>query len=111
MDPILATIKDNFGIDRNDTSFDVPLLTYINSTFLPLSQVGVSPVFDYLASLQITESDTWGAIFLERTDLGFLKTLISLKVKLAFDPPSTSYVADTFRNQISVLEWNFSLLK
>ncbi len=45
------------------------------------------------------------------TELSSIKTYIYLRVRLLFDPPSTSYALKSFEDQLKELEWRLNVLR
>ena len=102
-DSILKSTKKMLGIDENFTAFDLEIVTDINSAFSSLYQLGVglgAPIDDYEAR--------WSDLGLPAAQLNMVKTLIFLKVKMAFDPPSTSYLIEAAEKQIAEQEWRLN---
>ena len=108
MESILSSIKDSLGIDESDKSFDSEIIPLINTTFLPLTQLGIKPI----GALKVkNELDTWEDVFgkLEEDSLEAVKTYIYLKVKLVFDPPTNSSVIKHLEDEITQLEWRMNV--
>lgn len=106
MDSILRSIKKLLGIEDAYTHFDSDIIMHINSVFLTLNQLGVGTdrVF------QITDnSETWDEFLGDKTDQTPVQSYIYLKVRLLFDPPSTSFVINSIENQIKELEWRLNI--
>jgi hypothetical protein len=99
---ILNTIKQMLGIPVADTSFDQDILAHINSAFMVLHQLGVGPTTVYSI-----EDDTakWVDFLTDPTAYSPVKTYIYLKVRLAFDPPGTSFLLSAIDAQIKEWEW------
>lgn len=106
---ILKTIKEALGIkDETYTIFDKDIILAINSAISTLTQLGVGPENGF----NITGYDeTWADLLTnsEKNKLEFVKTCIHLKTRLVFDPPSSSFVLDSIKNQISELEWRLNV--
>ena len=47
--------------------------------------------------------------FKTNKDIQMIKSYIYLKVKLVFDPPTSSFVLDAYKNQISEYEWRMNV--
>ena len=103
---ILASIKKLLGFEEDYTAFDADIMMYINSAFMSLHQLGVGPAAGYVLSSGL---ETWPEFFGTYTDLQGVKTYIYLKVRLVFDPPSTSFVIDAIQKQIAELEWRLNI--
>ena len=100
-DSILLTIKKLLGVGDDDDSFDVDLITHINSVFGVLWQLGVGPYEGY----EITDAtNVWSEFLPDRKYLNTVKTYISLKVKKIFDPPQSSSVMEALTNVINEYE-------
>lgn len=99
---ILVSVKKMLGIEDCCDSFDNELMIHINSALSVLYQLGV-PANSYAISLS---NETWSDIFeLDDTILNLIKTYIYAKVRLIFDPPTTSFVLDSLNSQIKEMEW------
>lgn len=102
MESILESIKKLLGISEEYTHFDSDIVMHINSVMLNLKQIGVIPESGYL----ITGSEeTWDDICGDRKDLEAIKSYIYLKVRLLFDPPTSTPLIEAIKSQISELEW------
>lgn len=85
------------------TAFDQDLVIHINTVLGILSQLGVGSFVD---NFKITgEDENWGEYLLDETNLEPVKTYVYLKTKMVFDPPTSSSVAEAYKNAITELEW------
>ena len=106
MDSILTSIKKLLGITEDYEHFDQDVIMHINSAFSVLTQLGVGPE----AGFFIEDSDAiWSDFVSDTSKLEFIKTYIYLKVKLVFDPPTSSAVIDAINRQITELEWRINV--
>lgn len=105
MESILKSIKKLLGISDEETHFDTDLIMHINSTFSILHQLGVGP--DKSFSID-GDTETWNNFIEDDTDFNDVRTYMYLKVRLIFDPPSSSAVMSSMERQISELEWRLS---
>lgn len=103
---ILTSIKKILGVSETDDSFDVDILLHINSVFSTLNQVGIGPVEGFMIE---DASATWDAFVGSDPRLNSVKTYIYLRVRLLFDPPSTSFVIESMNKQIAELEWRLNV--
>lgn len=102
IESILQTIKQLLGISEEDTSFDQNIVILVNSVFSILSQLGLTESDRF----QITGStETWDDLFRGRKDLEFVKTYVCLKVKMMFDPPTSSAALEATKRMIDEHEW------
>ena len=109
MDSILTSIKKLLGLGVEDTNFDEELVMHINSVLFTLTQIGVGPAtgFSILTSEETWEDYLgWDPI---PQELEPVKMYIYLKVRLSFDPPSSSFVLESIQRQISELEFRINL--
>lgn len=106
MDSILTSIKKLLGITEDYEHFDQDVIIHINSAFSVLTQLGVGPEAGFLIE---DSSAIWSDFVSNASKLEFIKTYIYLKVKLVFDPPTSSAVIDAINRQISELEWRINV--
>lgn len=107
MDSILNNVKKLLGIDSDDDSFDVDVMTIINSTILSLAQMGIGPSNGFIVTSIENEWADW--IVTPTINLEGIKTYLYLKTKLIFDPPTNSTVIEAFNKSLSELEWRMML--
>ena len=104
---ILDTIKKLLGIASSDTSFDTDIIIHINSAIASLRQLGVGPAEGYSIK---SKTDMWTSYLTTTPELfESVKTYIYLKVRLAFDPPSSAAVLEAFKQMISEYEWRLNV--
>ena len=101
-DSVLSSTKQMLGISLEDTSFDVNVIMSINTALTILMDLGLTEVED-----QIVTSDkmTWDELLGGRTDIEYVKTYVYQKVKMIFDPPTSTAAIDAMQRSISELEW------
>lgn len=102
---ILKSTKKNLGIEENYNVFDSDILMHINSVFSTLNQLGIGPALGYEIE---SDSDTWDTFLLGDSRLNAVKTYVYLRVRLLFDPPSTSFHITSIKEQIQELEWRLN---
>lgn len=103
---ILQTIKKLLGIDQDYDVFDPEIIVHINSAFSTLHQLGVGPAQAFSIN---GGSELWSAFVGDRLDINSAQTYIYLKVRLVFDPPTSSFVITAFENQAKELEWRLNV--
>ena len=106
LESVLTTIKKMLGIAADYTHFDSDIIVHINSVLMTLNQLGIGP--ETPASIG-SDMDTWDKILGDITNLEAVKTYIYLKVRLLFDPPTSSFVVDSMNRQASELEWRLNV--
>lgn len=102
---ILTTIKKLLGIAEEYTAFDLDVITHINSAFFTITQLGIGPSGGF--AIEDAEA-VWDDFLGEGYQYTSLKTYLFLKVKMVFDPPTTSYLITSIEKQILELEVRLS---
>jgi hypothetical protein len=99
---ILVTVKRACDIEDDDDAFDSDIIRSINSylQILWMQNVGVS-------GFKVTSEDQTWAEFLgpHADDLQMAVSYICKRVKLAFDPPSSSTLYNAYKEQADELGW------
>ena len=103
-DSILNSVKLQLGILPEYTAFDQQLILDINTAFSILHQLGVGPKDGYEIE---DESNRWDEVVTKQS-LNMIKSYVFLKVKLLFDPPTTSFVLDAYNKQLAEMEWRIN---
>lgn len=106
MDSILTSIKKLLGITEEYTHFDSDLIMHINSVFSVLTQLGVGP--DEGFSIE-DESAEWSDFVEDMNKINAVKSYMHLKVKLIFDPPTSSAVIESMDKMIKEYEWRLTV--
>ena len=106
MESILTSIKKLLGISEEYEHFDADLIMHINSVFMILTQLGVGPSEGF----RITdESEIWTDFISEPARIDLVKSYMYLKVKLLFDPPSSSAVIESMNRMVNEFEWRLNV--
>lgn len=106
-DSILISIKKLLGIGEDDEQFDPDILMHINSVFMILTQIGVGPESGF--SIQ-DDSSKWADFVSDINKIEAIKSYIYLKVRLLFDPPTSSSTMEAINSLISELEWRLNVI-
>lgn len=101
-DSVLSSTKQMLGISPEDTSFDVNVIMSINTALTILMDLGLTEVEDQLVT---SDKMTWDELLGGRTDIEYVKTYVYQKVKMIFDPPTSTAAIDAMQRSISELEW------
>lgn len=105
-DSILMSIKKLLNVEHDDPAFDLDIGILINNEFMTLHQLGIGPEEGF----SIREADTtWSDFSDDKTLIDTVKAFIYLKVRMIFDPPASSVVADAFNSRIHELEWRLNV--
>lgn len=102
---ILMSIKRLLNVDPEEIHFDTDIGTFINSEFMTLSQLGIGKEGFY-----ITDADTrWTDFSDDKSLIQAVKEYVYLRVRMVFDPPASSIVADAYNSKIAELQWRLNL--
>lgn len=105
-DSILTSIKKLLGIAEEYTHFDTDITMHINSVFFTLSQLGVGPTKGFSIK---DAKNTWNEYLPDGELLNAVKTYVFLKVKIVFDPPTSSSVIEAYNKCIAEAEWRINV--
>lgn len=100
---ILISTKKILGLEETYTPFDLDVITHINAALSVVNQLGVG------TSLSI-EDDTavWADLLATPEQTNIVRTYVFLRVRLLFDPPTTSFLKDALESQLKEYEWRLS---
>lgn len=101
---ILGTIKEmlGYGPDAN-IPFEKEIITHINTAFSRLTALGLGPKSGFSIS---DSSSVWGDIIPDNMNLQNVKDFIYYKVKIVFDPPTSTSLLETIKEEIKILEFD-----
>ena len=103
---ILKSIKALLGPDADYEEFDQDIIIFINSAISTLTQLGVGPSEGF----RITgPNETWTSFIGDAVDLESVKQYIYMKVRIAFDPPTSSFVLSAYQDTCKELEWRLNV--
>lgn len=107
MEPsILKSTKKILGVGDDDTSFDLDIITHINTAFSILTDLGVGPAVGFVIE---DESEEWEDFLTDEIKLSKVKACVHLRARLLFDPPTSSYLLDVIKQQLQEQEWRLSV--
>lgn len=99
---ILHSVKKLSRVAPEDEAFDDDFLININTVFADLHQLGVGPDTVF----QIEDKDaTWDQFTGGNNALNSVKSYMVNRMRLLFDPPTTSFAIDAVQKQIKEHEW------
>lgn len=104
---ILTSIKKLLGIEETYDQFDPDLIMDINAVFMILNQLGIGPADCF--SISDKTSNWVDFLGTDLTKLPVVKPYISTKVRLMFDPPTSSAVIDEMNKLINEYEWRLTI--
>lgn len=102
---ILLSTKVVLGLDEGYDAFDADITTFINSALSILDQLGVGVDGGFFI---LGEDEIWDDLNLPANQLNLVKTYIFLKVRMLFDPPTTSFTIAAYEKQLE--EYEFRLM-
>lgn len=103
---ILNSTKKVLGMDASYTVFDHDIITFINSAFFILHDLGLGQEEGFMIT---GVEDVWDDFLVPQPDLNLVKTYVFLKVRMLFDPPTTSFLIEAMNNQIAEYEWRLNV--
>lgn len=106
LESILTSIKKLLMIGEDYDHFDPDIIMHINSVFMTLTQIGIGPPEGFIIE---DDSTTWSDYIADPIKQQAVKSYIYLKVKLLFDPPSSSSVLESFNRQAGEYEWRLMI--
>lgn len=106
MESILTSIKKLLGSGEDYDHFDADIIMHINFAFSTLNQLGVGPSEGF----RITDStEIWTDFIPDKPVLlEMAKSYVHIKVKLLFDPPTSSSVLAAMEREADRLEWRLN---
>lgn len=103
---ILMSIKKLLNVEHDDPAFDTDIGMFINNEFMTLQQLGIGPKEGF----SVHDADvTWSDFSEDKSLIETVKTFIYLKVRMIFDPPASSVVAEAINSRIRELEWRLNV--
>lgn len=105
-DSILDKTKKILGIEAEYDVFDIDIITHINSVFATLTQLGIGPEEGYMIEDNSTQ---WDEYLENKLYLNSVKSYMYLRVRVLFDPPTTSFALSAMSEQIKEMEFRLSL--
>lgn len=105
---ILISTKKILGISEHYTAFDLDIITHINASFSNVNQLGIGNIDGFMIEDSIP---VWEDLEIPQNQLNMVKTYIFLKVRMLFDPPTTSFLIEAMQKQIQEHEWRLSIFR
>lgn len=101
-DSILNSVKDMIAGGAIHEHFDNELIMHINTVIANLREIGIGPEEGFAIK---DESATWSDLVGDSKKLEAVKSYVSFKVRMMFDPPTSSAVSEAIKANIQELEW------
>lgn len=105
---ILSSIKKLLGLNDGVAVFDTDIVIHINTVFANLAQMGVGPQDTEGKNIGFkisTGDEVWGDFTANDILIENVKTYVYIKVKMVFDPPTSSALIDAYNAHAKELEW------
>ena len=106
MDSILTSVKKMLGITEECKDFDPDIIMHINTVLMILTQLGVGPEEGFYIE---DDSSNWDDFVKDLSKLEAIKTYVYMKVRLMFDPPTSSSAMEATNRIIDELEWRLNI--
>ncbi|GHU53528.1 hypothetical protein AGMMS49975_11810 [Clostridia bacterium] len=107
MESILTSVKKLLGIEEEYEHFDADIIISINSALSVLTQIGVGSPDGF----SITDKTAvWTDFIPNSPALELIKSYTHLRVKLVFDPPTSSFVIESINKTIGEFEWRIQVM-
>lgn len=105
---ILNTTKKILGLAEDYTVFDLDIIIHINSILNVVTQLGIGPEDGFMIE---DAAATWEDFLGSDKRMNAVKTYVYLRVRLLFDPPTTSYLINAMESQCRELEWRLNVTR
>ena len=102
---ILTETKKVLGIDESYDIYDSDITMHINAAFVTLNQLGVGPKNTFAI---VDKTTKWNQ-FTDDPVIASVKSYLWASVRLAFDPPSTSFAITALENIKKEFEWRMNV--
>lgn len=107
---ILNSIKLQLGITPEYDIFDQQIIMSINTALSITNQIGIGPPGGFAIS---GPDETWKDFIGTDTSailVNSVKMYVYFRVKLSFDPPSSSSLTDAIERQLREIEWRLTIV-
>jgi len=106
---ILKSTKKILNIGLDDDSFDLDIITHINSAFSVLHDLGVGPQAGFIIEDDLVEWSEYLPGEEDLVELYKVKTAVWLRTRLLFDPPTSAFLLDSLKEQLREQEWRLNV--
>jgi hypothetical protein len=103
---ILQSTKKLLGLAAEYDVFDIDIITHMNTAFSTLYQAGVGVPEGFVVE---DKNDTWAAFIGNKMHIQDVKTYVYLRVKMLFDPPTSSFALTAIEKQLDELLWRLNV--
>lgn len=102
---ILDTTKLQCGIEPDVTDYDVEFIAHINTVFFVFQQLGLGPEEGFLI---FDKNAKWGD-YIGMDQIAGVISLMGLRVRLLYDPPTTGPATEAMERRCTELEWRLNI--
>lgn len=106
---ILKSTKKLLNVSLDDPTFDLDIVTHINSEFSILHDLGVGPQEGFVIEDDTTEWNAYLPTVENLVDQAKVKTCVWLRARLLFDPPTSAFLLEAVKAQLQEHEWRLSV--
>lgn len=106
---ILTSTKKVLHVAPDDDSFDLDIMTHINSAFSTLGDLGYGPDNGFVIEDDSPEWDDFVPEALDKGEHSQVKTFVLLSVRLGFDPPTTAFMLEATQKQLEEVTWRLNV--
>lgn len=104
---ILKSTKQVLQIGPDDESFDLAIMTHINSAFSTLNDLGVGPEDGFTIEDDVP---VWMDFYTDSaSQLNQIKVFVFLHSRMLFDPPTTTFHLSAMEKQLEQLTWRINV--
>jgi hypothetical protein len=103
---ILKSVKKRLGIPDDYDVYDEDVLMNINSALSTITQLGVGPEVGFEVQ---DDSATWEQLLGGDFRLNQVRDYVTLKTRLVFDPPPTSFGISSIEKLLEEMAWRIEV--
>lgn len=104
---ILGEVKESLGLPNEVTELDGPIKMFINNAFAILTQLGVGPKEGFLI---VSGEEIFTDFMGDGPVLSLTRTYIFAKVRILFDPPTSSAVLECYKEAVKEAEFRLNVM-
>lgn len=105
---ILLSTKKILGVAPDDESFDLDIMTHINTALSYLNDLGVGAREGFAIEDASAEWEDFFELGTNVVWMGKVKQVVYLRTRLYFDPPTTQYFLAALEKMIQEAEWRLN---
>ena len=106
MDSILKSVKKLLLLGVEPGAFDEDVILHTNAALLTMTQLGIGPAEGFAIT---GGEETWTEFLGANTLLESVKACVAYKVKMAFDPPTSTALIESMNRLIGEYEWRINV--